>query len=196
VSKDTDAVQRYHVIWKSIRLVYTGYSIASIDFPDFCSLSVVEEFLDQIWIYVFEVRAKSRPPIHSLLQSYLRTAQFFVDQYRQHSQTFSDSMRAQANWIHWWTNPESAMTGDMPELPAASRNVGNAQGGSSQHDGLSAEVQKELKLLRKVVGQKGKGGGRANKRGNWVILAPGRNKGRGNKGKGKGKGRKGMRKRW
>ena len=34
VGKDYDAVTRYHLIWKAIRLIYIGYSIASIDDPD------------------------------------------------------------------------------------------------------------------------------------------------------------------
>ena len=124
VGKDFDAVTRYHLVWKAIRLIYTGYSIASIDDPDFCSLSVVEEFCDQIWNFIFDVRARDRPTVASLIQSYLKTAQFFVDQHRNNSQTFSTSIRAQANWIHWWTNPASAASSDIPDLPAASRNTG------------------------------------------------------------------------
>ena len=73
IKDEATQISRFPQLWQTIRLVYQGICMATITEPDYCPLSVVHEFLDDLWPFIFNNYNGKNLLI--LLDAYQKTSQ-------------------------------------------------------------------------------------------------------------------------
>ena len=149
IKDEATQISRFPQLWQTIRLVYEGICMATISEPDYCPLSVVHEFLDDLWPFIFN--NYSGKDLLILLDAYQKTSQSFCDlvngsQALPKQITLAECIRNKAAWHHFWPVSASSLPfkdggkGERPS-PAMSSTSPDAQ-----------HLQGEINRLKSLMG--------------------------------------------